>query len=205
MKIVWLGLGLLATSMWSMQVWGQHDVSSGQPSAAAESLSIDQQRQKFNSKFDAEEVVCQTKFVVTSCLHDVGARRIAMLAELKRQEAILNAVERRNRAAEQRKRGEEKAAERVNNDADRSGASSLSELDRKKAQDEKVLQHQKPETTPVGGEKTEKPATNAPAPDSAKSRAAYAQRLEDAKLRRSSRDKRLLERSTQSPALPVPP
>jgi hypothetical protein len=106
---------LLTASSLGAQALGQQAPAS----ADAERARIANLRQKSNASFDAEEIACQSSFVVTSCVHDVDMRRIEMLSKLRQQDAVLNDSERSQRGDEQRARMKEKADERALTEASR--------------------------------------------------------------------------------------
>lgn len=205
MKTIFGVLGALVLSILSLPAWSQPAVPQGAEQIASERLRIEVQRQKATAEFDAQEQACQTRFMVTSCEQDVRRRRIAILAELKRQDGRLNDVERRQRGAEQVQLGNEKRAERAVSDADLVRSPAPSQAERKMDQDAKVLEHQKTgasaKSAPNDGRAPSTPAT----PDAQANRAAHLQRLEDARLRRVERDKRLLDRPAGVAPLPAPP
>ena len=71
-------------------------------------LAIDAKRQQLQSGFAAEDAVCYSRFAVNNCLRDVDARRKASLADLRRQDVVLNDQERKRRGAEEIQRIETK-------------------------------------------------------------------------------------------------
>ncbi len=200
--VIWSALAAMALHPLA---WSQQDISQGPEQVTAERLRIEQQRQIATVELNAQEQACQSKFVVTSCIQDVGRRRIAMLADLKRQEATLNDAERRKRGAEQLVRSADKAAERANSDAELSTLPTSTQLDRKMAQESKASQHKSTGCQTSVDINTPKTPANPAAVDIQNNRVAYSQRMEDARLRRVSRDKRLQERPKGGIALPVSP
>jgi colicin import membrane protein len=200
--VIWSALAAMALHPLA---WSQQDISQGPEQVTADRLRIEQQRQIATVELNAQEQACQSKFVVTSCVQDVGRRRIAMLADLKRQEATLNDAERRKRGAEQLVRSVDKAAERANSDAELSALPTSTQLDRKMAQESKVSQHKSTGHHASVEINMPKTPANPAAVDIQNNRVAYSQRMEDARLRRVSRDKRLQERPKGGIALPVSP
>lgn len=205
MKTLFGILGLLVASVLSPPAWCQPEVLQGAEQVASERLRIEAQRQRATAELNAQEQACQSRFMVTSCEQDVRRRRIAILAELKRQDAELNDVERRKRGEEQIQRGGEKQAERALNDADLARSPAPSQAERKMNQDAKILEHHKTGASANGTPKDGRtPSTPIP-PDVQTNRAAHLQRLEDARKRRMERDKRLLDRPAKVAPLPTPP
>ena len=75
-----------------------------------ERARLETERTGINSKFDAQDRECQTRFVVTSCREDVKVQRIRSLDALTRQEAILNDIDRKATAAKQQQKLDEKTS-----------------------------------------------------------------------------------------------
>lgn len=87
---------------------------------AAERSRISAERARIEAGFLVEDAGCYKKFAVNSCLGEVNVRRRAAMADLRRQEILLNDEERRTRGAEQiRKITEKSSAERQKEEADR--------------------------------------------------------------------------------------
>lgn len=57
-------------------------------------------RAQQEAHYQSEEAACYARFAVTDCLHEVRARRRAALADMRRQERLLNEIERKRRAQE---------------------------------------------------------------------------------------------------------
>ncbi|MDI9334795.1 MAG: hypothetical protein QM533_10505 [Cytophagales bacterium] len=66
------------------------------------------ERSSIEATLDAKDRECQTRFVVTSCRNQVRLERIRSLDELKRQEGILNKLDRQAAAAKQLQKLDEK-------------------------------------------------------------------------------------------------
>lgn len=147
-----------------------------------------------------------SKFAVTDCQTKVGARRREMLSDLKCQEAKLNAIERAQKAEAQRKRDEERLEENAQRQVQPPAATVSDSLEeRQKAQDEKVLSHQR-QATPVQRKASgPKLPSGLDADAIARNRAAYLARQQEAEKRRKERDKRLQDHDKSIPALPVAP
>ncbi|MEI7514630.1 MAG: hypothetical protein WCK81_04515 [Betaproteobacteria bacterium] len=65
--------------------------------------AIGAQRKQQTAVYDLAERACYERFATSSCLIDVARQRRAMLADLQRQEALLDTADRQLRAQEQRK------------------------------------------------------------------------------------------------------
>ncbi len=98
--------------LWAMPLllWAQAAPVAGDSTDQAERARIERSRQLLDAEFAVQERNCYTKFAVNDCLLAERARRRAALADLRRQENLLNDAERRRRAAEQIHRLEQKAA-----------------------------------------------------------------------------------------------
>lgn len=76
----------------------------------AERARIGAERATLEAGFLAEDAECYKRFAVNSCLGKVNERRREAMADLRRQEILLNDEERRIRGAEQIRKTEEKAS-----------------------------------------------------------------------------------------------
>jgi colicin import membrane protein len=99
------GLGLFAN--------GQTAGDATMAAIDAERQQITAERLKLEEAFDAEDAVCYTKFFVNSCLNAVKPRRREAMAGLKQREVALNEQERRQKAADQIRKTEEKSSPEV--------------------------------------------------------------------------------------------
>lgn len=77
---------------------------------AAEHVRIRKERDEAQARFKTQDVQCYQRFAVNDCLGEVRAQRRVVLAELRRQEILLNDTQRKRRAAEQLLRADDKAA-----------------------------------------------------------------------------------------------
>lgn len=175
------------------------DIASGR-------VRINNVRQQANAKFDAEQHECQSTFAVTACVHDVGARRIAFMSDLKRQEVVLNDAERLDKSTSKKKSIEERQTQRQASVAENGGTHEATSLQRQQAQQEKQLQHQKKAMTVEANSMVPKSVKLPDAEKLTANRAAHANKLQAAQQRRAERDKRLRDAPThRRPGLPVPP
>lgn len=105
---------LLVFACWNpLQATAQSPVAS--PAFDVESQQIDGQRlairdkrQQLEAGFAAEDAVCYRRFAVNNCLQDVDSRRMISIADLRRQDVLLNDQERKRRGADQLRQIEEK-------------------------------------------------------------------------------------------------
>ena len=71
---------------------------------------ISAERYKLEATFAFEDTACYKKFLVNNCLNEVKVRRHDQLADLRRQEILLNDEARKTRAAEQLQKIEDKSS-----------------------------------------------------------------------------------------------
>ena len=84
-----------------------------------EKAQIAAERARLETGFKAEETACYRRFLVNACLEEIRPRRAQAMAELRRQEIVLNEAERKARAADQIQKTEDKqSAERQQQRAD---------------------------------------------------------------------------------------
>ena len=76
----------------------------------AQRTAISVERARLETGFLAEDAICYKKFAVNNCLGNVNMRRSESMAELRRQEILLNDEERKIKGAEQIRRTEEKGS-----------------------------------------------------------------------------------------------
>ena len=81
----------------------------GNATEQAERVRIEESRLQEAQSFARAEAGCYATFAVTDCLIAARARRRVALAELRRQENVLNDAERRRKAADQVLRIEKRA------------------------------------------------------------------------------------------------
>ncbi len=76
----------------------------------AQRAQISAERARLEAGFLAEDAACYQKFAVNYCLGQVNVRRREAMAELRRQEIVLNDEERKIRGEQEMKRIEEKSS-----------------------------------------------------------------------------------------------
>ncbi|MDB5778684.1 MAG: hypothetical protein JWP79_1415 [Polaromonas sp.] len=86
----------------------------------AQRAAIAAERNRLETGFMNEEASCYKKFAVNSCLDNVNARRRAVMADLRRQEILLNDAQRKSKAEQQIRKSQEKSSsESLQQDKDR--------------------------------------------------------------------------------------
>ena len=76
---------------------------------ALERSKIAAERARLEAGFLAEETVCKSRFAVNACLQEIRSRRNEAMADLRRQDLLLNESDRKARAADQIQKTEEKS------------------------------------------------------------------------------------------------
>jgi len=110
----WIVLTLL------MAGFGVKAQTSSNSSSDAERLRISADRSKLESAFALEDTACYTRFLVNNCLDEVKVRRRDALADLRRQEILLNDEARKAKAADQLQKTEVKSSpEKLQQEADK--------------------------------------------------------------------------------------
>ena len=201
-----LQMCVLAAWLLACPAWSQQDAPPDRVNPESERTRIGNMRQQKTAELDAEALACLSRFAVTDCQNKVSARQRQMLSDLKRQEASLNALERRQKGLEQLQRGEEKAADRAARQLEvQTGLDHASQSDKKKAQDEKILNHQQ-QAKPAGSPLPAGKSTSVLDPREVEAnREAYAEKQKALEKRRIEREQRLLDKGAGSPPLPKTP
>lgn len=190
---------------------------------AAERARIRDERAAAETRFAEEKKACRARFAVTDCIDKVTREHNARLADLRRQDNLLNDAERKRRAADRQKeldernspekqqqaadkrakaladqqerdaRAAEKAAKRAEQDAQRAGRSPTGKTP-------------KGEPAPQGTPRDAKPAHgNGPtAEEAAKNRADYETRQKEAQQHKAEVEARNAKRSKPA-ASDLPP
>jgi hypothetical protein len=179
---------------------------------AASAEDRDQQRQRIDlvrkeklAELAAQDAACVSRFATTDCQNLVGVRRREMLANLKRQEARLKEVERRQRGEDQLRSTQDKASDRAQRQSEMSALQPVAPDERQRAQNEKVLNHKSQAKSVTPSAAVNKTASGLDAASIESNRAAFAEKQRAAEQRRLDREKRLLENNTGTPPLPRNP
>lgn len=104
------------TFIFSLALWfgltgsvlAQAEVDAGQLARNADRVRITAERQQIESAFKAEQAICFRKFFANACRDKLLPPYRAALADLRRQEVLMNEVERKNSAADQLLKNEER-------------------------------------------------------------------------------------------------
>jgi len=76
----------------------------------AQRAAIATERNRLEAGFLNEDAACYKKFAVNSCLENVNVRRRAVMADLRRQEILLNDEQRKSKAEQQIRKSQEKSS-----------------------------------------------------------------------------------------------
>ena len=177
------------------------DVPTDEAARQIQRQHIQAERTRLEAAWGAQEAACHSRFMVQSCLDKLDAERRTVEQEFKRQEALLNAADRRQRAQEQLDRAAEKAKERQAREAELQPSK---KPDPQQALEERQSAHKPNAAAPAAT--SNKAATSGPsAQDKASYRQAFTAKLRAAQAHREERDKRLRESADTLPSLPTPP
>jgi len=76
---------------------------------ALERSKVAAERARLEAGFQAEEAACKSRFAVNACLQEIRTRRNEAMADLRRQDILINEADRKARAADQIQKTEEKS------------------------------------------------------------------------------------------------
>lgn len=105
------------------------------PAIDVERARVGAERARLEGEFTAEEAACYKKFMVFNCLDAIKPRRREAMAELRRQEVLLDEQDRKNRAAEQVRKMEDRVSVEKQQEAADRRASSLKDFDERVERD----------------------------------------------------------------------
>lgn len=178
-------------------------------------VRINADRTRLEAGFGLESAACYQKFLVSRCLDDIKLRRREALADLRRQEVALNALDRKAKAAAQVRKTEEKSSpENQQQDAEKRAAAladSQVRMDREKQKN--AVRAEAQANAPANGkalaERIRSQQEKAVARNSKQAAAAeevkkFNERQERAKERLIQRDRDLLNQTRPAKPLPVP-
>ena len=185
-----------------------------QTSNDAERQRNSNERSVLEAGFSSEDTACYKKFLVNRCLDDVKARRGEALADLRRQEILLNDQERKAKGAEQIKKTEDKDSPEKQQQAADKRTDALKDSDDRVAKDQQKatdratatanekskLKEAATRTKNAQDKQTSRAAKQATTPDEVKK---YQQRLKKAQDRQARLAKEKASQTKPS-AAPLP-
>ncbi len=202
-----LATGLLCLCC-ALPVLAQAQDQAKQPTAVSSEdyQRIDAERTRESANLDAQEAACYQRFAVNDCLKKVQSRRIALLADLRRQEARLHERERQILGTEALQRLEQKALERKQRQDDIQAEGGVDGA-QDKLQEQLGKQAEHAAKAASGSAPVATPLPTGPtAAQQAQARASYERKQADAERKRQELAKRLAEKAAKPvKPLPVPP
>lgn len=196
-----------------------------EPTPPAEQTPLDEQtkerarinaaRSQLVARFAAEDAACQAKFFVNACLNDIRPREREALADLRRQEILLDDAQRKRKASEQLEKIDEKgseqrqqeAAEKAQENVRKGVSGAAAALERAQAQSEKATQAAERRNATVANEArkaAEVPERAAAQAEADKRAADLRQRQQEAATRKAERERRIQQAPTTD-RQPLPP
>ena len=175
---------------------------------SGQSFSLEQQRidllkQQTGVVFDVMEQSCADRFAVNDCLKDVKRRRLARMAEIKREELVLHNAQRKQRGIDQNASTEEKAKDRLSLEQENAAVDPASSTEAKRIEQiEKQRSHAALANAAVADQPVKAASSGLTTAEESENRAAYLQKLQDAEQKRKERAKRLLEKGSVRPLPP---
>lgn len=154
MKNSFFSFSLAAMSLFAAAQAGAGDVAVRD--IGADRARINAERASLMAGFLAEDSACYQKFAVNNCLDRVDVKRREAMANLRRQEILLNDQERRVKGAAQLRKLEEKSSPEKQQDAEASRVKSLADDQSRVARKEKKSDEQQ---KTLSGEKAAKQAS----------------------------------------------
>jgi hypothetical protein len=164
---------------------------------------IEVARTRERANFEAQEAACYQRFAVNDCLKKVQSKRIAVMAELKRQEGLLHDRERAQQGAEALERIEQKALERQQRSGEDQTGDGANRV-QQKLQDQKDKRSEHAAKAASGVAPVSQQAPTGPsAAEQAQARASYDRKQADAEKKRQDMLKRQSGKIGK-PANPLP-
>jgi colicin import membrane protein len=177
------------------------------PAQRAELDRIRRDREQVDVQFTERERECRQRFLVTACIEDAKRDRREAMERLRQQQAAVEEVQRKQRAAQRIQDIHSKI-----DDVDAQRRESTARDRRREKQRAEVSSRASPEgparaasaaaSTTASNPEPSKPLTA----DEARKRAEYDQRIEEARAHREAVERRNAERAkAKNPAKPLPP
>jgi colicin import membrane protein len=194
---------------------------------AGERERLNAERSAAEARFLAAQRECRGKFAVNDCMDKVKRQHNAVIGDLRRQENVLNDMERRRRSAErlqsldernspERQRAAEERRLRALQDQQERGERAGEKLGKRAVEDAQKAQHgprapKEPKGAPQPQGRARAPhagaAPSGPTPEeAAKNRRDYEARVQQAQQHKAQVQQRTASRSRPAAsALPIPP
>ena len=167
---------------------------------------IQEARSAEEARISDQESACYERFAVNDCLKQARAKRRLALEGLRRQEVILNDLERRKKAADQLELIQEKSSPQKREEANASRLDAVKAQKEREASAAKKLADHLLTPSPGKDDKRASPAmgTSRSAEEAAKNKMDYDLKLKEAQEHRQSREAELLKKKADKPIQPLP-
>ena len=194
---------------------GGSSVAAAPMAGDTERAHISAERAKLEAKVNLENAACYKKFLVNNCLDEVKLKHRDAMADLRRQEIALNALNRKAKGAEQVKKTEEKSSPENLLQAAEKRAGALRDfqarMDREKQKNADRADAQSSEQTNsealakrIRGNQEKAVVRNSRQAAAAEEVKKFNERQENAKERRAQHDRDQLNQTKSPNSLPVP-
>ena len=167
---------------------------------------IQEARSAEEARFSDQERVCYERFAVNDCLKQVRVKRRSALEDLRRQEVILNDLERRKKAANQIELIQEKSSPQKLEEANASRLEAVNAQKEREASAAKKVADQLLKPLPIKDDKQAKTPleSSRSAEEAAKNKMDFDLKLKEAQEHRQSREAELLKKKADKPIQPLP-
>ena len=167
---------------------------------------IQEARSAEEARISDQESACYERFAVNDCLKQARAKRRLALEGLRRQEVILNDLERRKKAADQLELIQEKSSPQKREEANASRPDAVKAQKEREASAAKKLADHLHTPSPGKDDKRASPAmgTSRSAEEAAKNKMDFDLKLKEAQEHRQSREAELLKKKADKPIQPLP-
>lgn len=204
--LVFLSIGLMASALQAQQL--QEPATPGADGFQIELDRIQAERARQEAHYAEEEAACYQRFAVNDCLREVRAKRRLVMENLRRQEISVNEMQRKQKAAEQIRRLDEKSSLQVQQEEAGRREAALRE------QRERLERAEQKKADRLPAEKGRLSATSRGERDKGSDRPTLERRAADkqefeekqrqAQESRARRDKALADKVGQPPVRPLP-
>ena len=167
---------------------------------------IQEARSAEEARISDQESACYERFAVNDCLKQARAKRRLALEGLRRQEVILNDLERRKKAADQLELIQEKSSPQKREEANASRLDAVKAQKEREASAAKKLADHLLTPSPGKDDKRASPAmgTSRSAEEAAKNKMDFDLKLKEAQEHRQSREAELQKKKADKPIQPLP-
>jgi len=167
---------------------------------------IQEARSAEEARFSDQERACYQRFAVNDCLKQVRLKRRLAFEDLRRQEVILNDLERRKKAVDQLELIQEKSSPQKLEEANASRLEAVKAQKEREASAAKKVADQLLTPLPIKDDKQAKPPleSSRSAEEAAKNKMDFDLKLKEAQDHRQSREAEFLKKKADKPIQPLP-